>query len=138
MKNPTIIDIPVKMEKFYGKGKMLHPTTQIIEEATRTIPMGMVATIETLCKRLAKDFETDVTCPMRTGNAIKKIVEKYVGDMGDKNLPFWRLVKNDGRIINSKAYEYCAARLEDEGFKLSYTKSGDIRIGLDPEKIYHF
>uniref|UniRef100_UPI003F5CE552 hypothetical protein n=1 Tax=Maribacter litoralis TaxID=2059726 RepID=UPI003F5CE552 len=77
MTKSKIVDIPTKMEKFYGKGKMLHPSVEEIEELVKTIPKGFVATIDALAKRLATDFGTDVTCPMRTGNGIKKIAERY-------------------------------------------------------------
>ena len=64
----NIVSIPVKMEKFYGKGTMLHPSLDEIENLVNLIPKGKITTIDILCKRLAKDAGTNVTCPMRTGN----------------------------------------------------------------------
>lgn len=43
---PKIIDVPEKMERFYGKGEMLHPTNEIIEDAIRRIPFGKVTTAD--------------------------------------------------------------------------------------------
>ncbi|WP_298475929.1 MGMT family protein [uncultured Maribacter sp.] len=133
-----IVDIPTKMEKFYGKGKMLHPSIEEIEELVKTIPKGFVATIDALAKRLAKDFGTDVTCPMRTGNAIKKISERYSNDNIDLKTPFWRVIRSDKMIIKSKNFEFCASKIEDEGFKLLFTKSGAIKLDVNGNRMFFF
>ncbi|WP_298503476.1 MGMT family protein [uncultured Maribacter sp.] len=133
-----IIDIPTKMEKFYGKGKMLHPSIEEIEELVKTIPKGFVATIDALAKRLAKDFGTDVTCPMRTGNAIKKISERYSNDNIDLKTPFWRVIRSDKMIIKSKNFDFCASKIEDEGFKLLFTKSGAIKLDVNGNRMFFF
>jgi len=133
-----IVDIPVKMEKFYGKGKMLHPATSKIEELIKTIPKGKVATINTLAKRLSKDFGTDITCPMRTGNILKKIAERYSIDTIDFQNPFWRIIRSDKLIIKSKNMELWAAQIEDEGFKLIYTKSDAIKVDVSESEIFIF
>ena len=137
MKKPTIVDIPEKMEKYYGRGKMLHPDMQLIEDKIRQIPLGKLTTINVLAQRLANDFGVDVTCPMRTGNAIKKIAESSSGDY-DGKLPFWRVLRSGNLIVKSKRYELSAARLEDEGFKLEYSKTGDIKVDLDPKDLFQF
>ena len=133
-----IVDIPIKMEKFYGKGKMLHPSVEEIEELIKTVPKGKIATIDALAKRLAKDFGTDVTCPMRTGNAIKKIAERYSQDNVDFQIPFWRIVRSDKLVIKSKNFEYWASKIEDEGFKLFFTKNGSIKIDVDSNRLFVF
>jgi len=131
-----IVDIPVKMEKFYGKGKMLHPAIEEIEALIQTIPQGFVTTIDTVAKRLAKDFNTDVTCPMRTGNSIKKIAEQYSKENIDFKMPFWRIIRTDKIVVKSKNYELAAAQIEDEGFELVYTKSGAIKVEVDESKMF--
>lgn len=133
-----IVDIPIKMEKFYGKGKMLHPSAESVEELIKMIPKGSIATIETLSKRLAKDFGTDVTCPMRTGNAIKKIAERYENDTVDSQIPFWRVIRSDKLVIKSKNFEFSASKIEDEGFKLIFTKSGSIKVDINSDSIFLF
>lgn len=139
MKTAKIVDIPTKMEKFYGKGTMLHPSIEDIEELIKTIPKGFIATIDTLGKRLANDFGTDVTCPMRTGNAIKKIAEHYSNeDKNDVDVPFWRVIRTNNLVIKSKKYEFGASKIEDEGFKLTYVKSGDIKVAIDETRIFRF
>jgi len=139
MSKSKIVSIPVKMEKYYGKGSMLHPASEDIEALIQTIPIGKIATIETLCQKLSNDFGTNVTCPMRTGNAIKKIAENYFSNQNDNIIPFWRVIRKDSMLIKSKVYEFCASRIEDEGFHLSYSKSGAIKVHFDSEEVlFHF
>jgi len=139
MKQPVIIDIPEKMEKFFGrKGKMLHPELFMVEALVRLIPLGKIVTIDTLANKMAKDFGADISCPMRTGNAIKKIIEKFSSGNSNDNIPYWRIVKKDRMIISSKSYELCASKLEDEGFKLSYMKSGKIKVNFELTKLFKF
>jgi alkylated DNA nucleotide flippase Atl1 len=138
MTTSKIVAIPIKMEKFYGKGTMLHPSVEAIEELIKTIPRGSVVTIDTLAKRLAIDFGTDVTCPMRTGNAIKKIAERYTSTTIDFQVPFWRVIRSNKLIIKSKNVEFCASLIEDEGFKLLFTKSGAIQLDVDSSSMFAF
>ena len=135
MRTYNIVDIPSKMEKFYGKGTMLHPSIDSVEEIIQKIPKGYVATIDTITKQLSKDYATDVTCPMRTGNIIKKISERYTKESIDSQLPFWRVIRKDKKVIKSKNYEFSAALLEDEGFTLIFGKSGAIQVDVDPSKM---
>lgn len=72
MKEFKIVPIPPKMEKYYGTGTILHPSLSEIEELVRQIPERKVTTINHLTHYLAKTHDTDTTCPLRTGNAIKK------------------------------------------------------------------
>jgi len=138
MTKSKIVDIPVKMEKFFGKGKMLHPSVEQVEELLKMIPKGSIATIDSLTKRLSDDFDTDVTCPMRTGNAIKKIAERYSNDNIDLKVPFWRVIRSNKLVVKSKNYEFSASQIEDEGFKLIFTKSDAIKVDVDSSKIFVF
>jgi alkylated DNA nucleotide flippase Atl1 len=133
-----IVDIPVKMEKYYGKGKMLHPSVETVEKLVVSIPNGYVATIDGIAKRLTKDAGTDVTCPMRTGNAIKKIANRYTKENIDYKVPFWRVIRTDKIVIKSKDFEYWATLLEDEGFNLDFSKSGNVKVVVDSDKIFEF
>ena len=136
MTKPKIVDIPTKMEKFYGKGKMLHPTVEEIEEIIKTIPKGYVVTIDAIAKRLAKTFNTDVTCPMRTGNAIKRISERYSSTNINYKIPFWRVIRSDMQVVKTKNHEFWASKIEDEGFKLLFTKSGSIKVNADSNSMF--
>ena len=138
MTKSKIVDIPSKMEKFYGKGKMLHPSIEEIENLIKTIPICSVATIDALAKRLSTDFGTNVTCPMRTGNAIKKIAERYSNDNVDHKIPFWRVIRSNKMVIKSKNFELWASKIEDEGFKLLFPKPGSIKLDIDSNKMFNF
>lgn len=138
MSKSKIVNIPVKMERYFGKGTMLHPNIEAIEELIKTIPKGKIATIDTLCKKLADDFGTAVTCPMRTGNAIKKISEEYSKTHINENVPFWRVVRPNKMLIKSKESEFWASKIEDEGFTLQFTKSNEIKIDFDSDTLFQF
>lgn len=138
MSQSKIVNVPEKMEKYYGKGTMLHPAPEEIEELIKTIPLGKMTTIDTLCKKLAHDFGTDITCPMRTGNALKKIAESNLDGNANEDLPFWRVVRTDQLMIKSKEYETWAPKIEDEGFDLNLTKAGAIKVDFKPDALFHF
>jgi len=138
MKKSKIVDIPVKMEKYFGKGTMLHPSSLDIEELVTKIPKGKITTINHLAAYLAKTQGTDVTCPMRTGNAIKKISERFTIESNDPALPFWRVLRSNNTVIKTKNHEHWASKIEDEGFELSYLKSGDIKIIYTNNDLFKF
>ena len=138
MNKSKIVDIPSKMEKYYGKGKMLHPSIEVVENALQFIPQGKITTIDLVCKKLAQDFGTNVTCPMRTGNNLKKIALKYSDETIDNNFPFWRVIRTDKMMIKFKNYEFWASKLEDEGFILSFTKSGNIKVVFQSDNLFDF
>ena len=138
IKANKIVDIPIKMEKFYGKGTMLHPSITAVEELIKMIPLGYLSTIDSLAKRLAKDFGTHVTCPMRTGNAIKKISEGHSIHTIDSQIPFWRVIRSDKQVVKTKNFEFWASKIEDEGFTLLFTKSGAIKVDIDSSRMFVF
>lgn len=116
---------------------MLHPSLSEIEGLISLIPSNKVTTINHIASFLAKNHGTDVTCPMRTGNAIKKITNRFSLENLDDNLPFWRVVRSD-KIIKSKNFEQWASIIEDEGFELSYTKSGNIKVKFNSDDVFSF
>lgn len=122
MSNPTIVPVPEKMQKYYGCGQMLHPEKEMVEEAIAVIPKGKVITIDMLSKKLAKTFGADVTCPMRTGNHLKRLSKM------NTDVPFWRVLRSDRMMIKFKNHEKWATVLEKEGFVLEFTKSNQIKV----------
>ena len=138
MPKSNIVNIPVKMEKFYGKGKMLHPSIDDVEALLKMVPKGKITTIEALAKRLAQNFGTDVTCPMRTGNAIKRISDRYVDESFDEQIPFWRVIRSNQQLIKSKNYERSAAQIETEGFELTYLKSKEVKVSYSEDQLFLF
>ena len=138
MKDIKIVDVPEKMQKYYGAGKMVHPDVEMVEEVIREIPKGKVATIDLIAKRIANGVGVDVACPMRTGNAIKQIAESFLGQNTDNQLPFWRVIRTDIQVVRSKNYELAAAKLEEEGFELEFKKDDQIKVHFTKQSIHKF
>ena len=138
MSASKIVDIPSKMEKFYGKGTMLHPSIEEVEALVKMIPKGFVVTIDAIAKQLAKEANTDVTCPMRTGNAIKKISERYSNDNINFDVPFWRVIRSNKMVVKTKNYEFWATVIEKEGFTLSFPKANEIKVEVNDDKVLFF
>ncbi len=110
MKAPKIIQVPKKMQKFYGSGTMLHPSLEMISILVDQIPKGNITTISHITSKLSKDFGTDITCPMRTGNHLKKLSKN-----SNFQYPFWRVVRSNGLMVKFDNYTYWANILEKEG-----------------------
>jgi hypothetical protein len=97
---PKIVQIPQKMSRF-GNGTMLIPTPKLVDELMRTVPKGKLVTVGELRRKLAKDFGTDVTCPLTTGIFVRIAAEAAEEDRtnGKKRITaYWRVVKDDGRL----------------------------------------
>jgi hypothetical protein len=132
-----VVDIPPKMEKRFGKGKMLIPRPLDIDALIRKVEKGKLITQSQIRERLAKDFNVDVTCPMTTGIFIRIIAEAAEEDLreGKKQItPYWRVIKDDGSL-NEKfpgGAEMQAERLRQEGHAI------EPRKGKRPPKVVGF
>ncbi len=96
MSKSVIVSVPLKMEKYYGKGKMLHPSREDVEACIQKIPYGKLTTLKEIENQLSRLYGTDVACPMRTGNILKKIANENASF----KLPFWRVIRSNGLLIN--------------------------------------
>jgi len=67
IKEPGIVDIPSKMQKRFGKGKMLIPKPLDIDALIRKVPEGKLITQSQIREKLAKDFKVNVACHLTTG-----------------------------------------------------------------------
>lgn len=137
MQEVKIVQIPQKMEKFYGKGTMLHPDIVRVKELIDQIPPGKIATIDLLAKKMAMDVGANVSCPMRTGNAIKRLANDFQEALRDQT-PFWRVVRTDKALIKTGAYDFCAAKLEAEGFELIYVSNETIKVKFELSDLMSF
>jgi len=117
---PRIVNIPKKMEKRLGKGKMLIPKPLDVDALIRKIKRGKLITQEQIREKLAKDFKVNVTCPITTGIFIRIAAETAEEDLrnGRKQVtPYWRVIKGDGSL-NEKfpgSGKVQATRLKEEG-----------------------
>ena len=130
------VAIPEKMQKFYGTGTMLYPDEEMIESAIKEIPAGRVATIDSLCNRLARDHDTNVTCPMRTTNFVKTIAGIH-SERSD-SIPFWRLIRKNHLLINSPFTMLCAELLEKEGFLVDRNSKGEYKVQNPKDRMFTF
>ena len=97
---PKIVQVPPKMSRF-GNGTMLIPTPKLVDDLIRKVPKGKLVTVGELRRKLAKDFGTDVTCPLTTGIFVRIAAEAAEEDRanGKKRITaYWRVVKDDGRL----------------------------------------
>ena len=95
-----VVKIPPTMSRF-GSGTMLIPTPKLIDEMIRKVPKGKLVTVSELRRKLARDFRTDVTCPLTTGIFVRIAAEAAEEDRanGKKRIaPYWRVIKDDGSM----------------------------------------
>lgn len=120
---PKIVDIPPRMAKRLGTGKMLIPRPLDVDALIRRVKKGKLITQTQIRERLAKDFGVDVTCPLTTGIFIRIAAEAAEEDLraGKKEItPYWRVIKPDG-ALNPKfpgGVEAQAVHLREEGHNI--------------------
>lgn len=118
-----VVDVPPKMQKRFGTGKMIIATPMIIDGIVRKIPKGKLATVVQIMDKLCEDFGTDTACPMTTGiflGIVAKAAEEDRAAGRKKIAPYWRVLKSNGEL-NPKfpgGMETHAAKLEAEGHEI--------------------
>ena len=128
----AIVDIPKTMEKFFGcTGKMLQPSPDTVASVIKKIPKGRVATLDTVCKRLAKNFKTEVACPATTEKSLCIAATESVKK--NKHLPYWRVLKKSGELIRKfpNGIEGHAESLVKEGHKIVSTSKSKSVEGFE-------
>ena len=98
---PKIVDIPSKMQKRFGRGRMLIPNPLDVENIIRNVPYGKLVTMGMIREKLAREFSVNVTCPLTTGIFVRLIAEaaEEEKETGRKDItPYWRVLKNDGSL----------------------------------------
>ena len=112
-----------KMEKRFGKGKMLIAAPMLVDAQIRKVKKGKLVTSKQIAERLAKDAGADFTCPLTTGIFINIAARAAEEDRvkGEKQItPYWRVIKSDGKL-NEKfpgEIESHAVKLRAEGHRL--------------------
>ncbi|MFH1010509.1 MAG: MGMT family protein [bacterium] len=120
---PRIVEVPPKMQKAWGTGKMLIATPLLVDAEVRKVKKGRLTTTTQIMASLAKHFKTDSTCPMTTGIFLRIVAEAAEEDRanGKKRIaPYWRVLKSDGSL-NEKypgGVQAQAAKLKAEGHAL--------------------
>lgn len=134
---PRVVDVPPKMVKRFGTGKILIPTPLLVDALICKIQKGKLVTVNQIREHLAEDFHVNSTCPLTTGIFIRIVAETAEEDlrMGKKRIaPYWRVLKADGGL-NEKfpgGAEAQAAYLKEEGYSILAGK------GKKPPKVKEF
>jgi hypothetical protein len=76
-----IIDIPPKMQKRFGPGKMLIPSPLDVDALIRTIKRGALITQSQIRERLAHAHQADDACPIATGMFVRIVAEAAEEDL---------------------------------------------------------
>lgn len=98
---PRIVDVPLRMQRQCGEGKMLIPRPLDVDALVREIPRGKLATVNQIRARLAAEHKADVTCPMTTGIFLRIAAETAEEDRraGKSRItPYWRVLREGGRL----------------------------------------
>lgn len=136
-KLPKIVNIPASMEKYYGVGTMLHPNLDLVIPLVKMITKGYLTTIDLIGKQLAKEFSTDVTCPMRLGNTIKKMAIDNP-EAHSSEFPYWRVIRTDGFLVKTLNVTDCISLLNEEGFETVIKKSGHVKVNYKDNQVYKY
>jgi hypothetical protein len=118
-----VVDIPPRMQKRFGTGKMLIPRPLDVDALIRKVGKGKLVTVTQIRERLARDAHVDSACPLTTGIFLRIAAEAAVEDLrgGKQDItPYWRVIKADGSL-NEKfpgGTAAQAARLREEGHSI--------------------
>jgi alkylated DNA nucleotide flippase Atl1 len=132
-----IVDVPLKMQKGFGTGKMLIAKPLDVDALIRKIQKGRLVTVTQIMKKLAKDAHADCACPMTTGiflRIVAEVAEEESRDGKTEVTPYWRVLKSDGSL-NIKfpgGAQAQAAHLKKEGHSIEPEK------GRKPPRVKNF
>ncbi|MGA7678220.1 MAG: MGMT family protein [Dehalococcoidia bacterium] len=132
-----IVEIPLKMRKRFGTGKMLIAKPLDVDALIRKVQKGKLVTVTQVMEKLAKDAHADCACPMTTGIFLRIVAEVAEEDLRNGKgevTPYWRVLKSDGSL-NIKfpgGTQAQAARLKEEGHSIEPGK------GIKPPTVKTF
>ncbi|KAF0246700.1 MAG: hypothetical protein FD180_519 [Planctomycetota bacterium] len=108
--------MPASMKSRWGVGTLLIPRALDVDMLVRRIRKGRLTTLGAIRARLAKDAGATIACPLVTGIHWRIVAEASEEDRKARRrgpAPWWRVVRDDGRL-NEKLAAH-AARLRSEG-----------------------
>lgn len=112
----VIVDISEKRQKYFGcSGKMLLPSPATVAAQIQQIPEHHLITTDLLQKKLADQFNVQVTCPIATQKALQAIAKD-----ASKRVAYWRVIRKHGELfaLFPGGVEGHAALLRKEGFTI--------------------
>ena len=87
----------------YPAGRMLVSTPRELDAIIRRIPEVRVLTLGALRTALARDHQADYTCPATTGSFLRIVADATEEERASGGLrlaPYWRVVRDDGSMID--------------------------------------
>ncbi|MBX7157940.1 MAG: MGMT family protein [Verrucomicrobiae bacterium] len=120
---PKIITLTQKLEKRWGKGRMVVPSPKEVDAVMRRVPKGKLITINEIRQKLAKQHRVALCCPVTTGIFawIAAHAAKEAMDEGRQSVtPYWRTLKT-GRFLNEKfpgGIPFLKKKLKEEGHQI--------------------
>ena len=118
---PKIVDIPERMKKRFGEGKMVVPSPMEVKDIMDKVPEGKLITVSEIRKILAKKHNVRTACPLATGIFVWLVAIAAEETGGERSsTPYWRTLKAKG-VLNNKypgGVERHKQLLEKEGFKV--------------------
>lgn len=118
-----IVEVPLKMQKRFGAGKMLIAKPLDVNALIRKVQRGKLVTVPQIMDKLAKDAHASCACPMTTGiflRIVAEVAEEDLRNVKTEVTPYWRVLKFDGSL-NIKfpgGTQSQAARLQEEGHSI--------------------
>ena len=99
---------PKKFADIPAGAKMLIPTPKIVDKLVKRIPDGSFLYLKQIRKKLADDYNAEMTCPVVTGISMRIISEAaYEEYQKNKDInkitPFWRIVEPDSKLAGKLA-----------------------------------
>ena len=115
-----VVTIPPKMQKRFGRGRMLIPRPLDVDALIRQVPRGKLVATSQIREKLAREAGADVTCPM--------VVGMFAREGTARITPYWRVVRDDGRLLEKLPGGPAAQaqHLTDEGHQID--DSGKLRV----------
>ena len=116
---------PKKFADIPARTKMLIPTPKIVDKLVKRIPDGSFLYLKQIRKKLADDYNAEMTCPVVTGISMRIISEAaYEEYQKNKDInkitPFWRIVEPDSKLAGKLAcgIDFIIERQIQEGIEL--------------------
>ena len=99
---------PKKFADIPAGTKMLIPTPKIVDKLVKEIPDGIFLHSKQIRKKLANDYNAEMTCPVVTGISMRIISEAaYEEYQKNKDINkitlFWRIVEPDSKLAGKLA-----------------------------------
>ncbi len=119
---PKVEVLAVAKAPNYPAGRMLISSPLEINAVLEPIPEGRVLPMADLRFSLAKSHKADYTCPLTTGIFLRICAEATEEEraMGRPGVPYWRVVRDDGDMIDKfpGGVEAQAKKLERDGVEI--------------------